>query len=46
MNGVSRRQSDILLQEKKKLLEEYFPKDVLYGTNSPYLQKIFGKPQR
>ena len=46
MNGVSRQQSDILLQEKKKLLEEYFPKDVLYGTNIPYLQKIFGKPQR
>lgn len=43
MNGLSRQQSDILLQEKKKLLEEYFPKKLLYQTNEPYLQKIFDR---
>ena len=41
MNGLSRQQSDILIQEKKKMLEEYFPKNMLYKTNIPYLQKIF-----
>ena len=43
MNGVSRQQSDILLQEKKKLLEEYYPQNLLYNTNIPYLQKIFDR---
>lgn len=41
MNGLSRQQSDILIQEKKKMLEEYFPKNMLYETDIPYLQKIF-----
>ena len=41
MNGLSRQQSDILIQEKKKMLEEYFPKNMLYETDVPYLQKIF-----
>lgn len=43
MNGISRQTSDILLQEKKKLLEEYFPKNLLYKTNVPYLQDIFDR---
>ena len=43
MNGISRQQSTTLLQEKKKLLEEYFPRDLLYETNVPYLQNIFDK---
>lgn len=43
MNGISRQQSDTLLQEKKKLLEEYFLRDLLYETNVPYLQNIFDK---
>lgn len=43
MNGISRQQSPVLLQEKKKLLEEYFPKNSLYNTQIPYLQKIFDR---
>lgn len=43
MNGISRQNSDILLREKKKLLEEYFPKNMLYHTNIPYLQKVFDR---
>ena len=41
MNGKSRAQTPLLLAEKKKMLEQYFPKTSLYRTNNPYLQKIF-----
>lgn len=43
MNGVSRQPSATLLQEKRRLLEEYFPKKMLYKTQIPYLQKIFDR---
>lgn len=43
MNGISRQQSPALLQEKKRLLEEYFPKKLLYNTQIPYLRKIFDR---
>lgn len=43
MNGISRQNSEVLLQEKKKLLEEYFPKNLLYNTNIPYLQRVFDR---
>ncbi len=43
MNGISRQPSPTLSQEKKKMLEEYFPKTSLYNTQIPYLQKIFDR---
>lgn len=43
MNGKSRQQSSLLLKEKKEMLESYFPKKELYGTDIPYLQQIFDR---
>ena len=43
MNGQSRQQTSLLAAEKKKMLEAYFPKNQLYGTNIAYLQKIFDR---
>ncbi|MDO4183697.1 MAG: glycosyltransferase family 2 protein [Rhodospirillales bacterium] len=43
MNGQSRQQTPTLKAEKKKMLEEYFPKNQLYNTNVPYLQKVFDR---
>ncbi|MBP5399554.1 MAG: glycosyltransferase [Alphaproteobacteria bacterium] len=43
MNGVSRQQTSLLKEEKKKMLEEYFSKNQLYNTDIPYLQKIFDR---
>ena len=43
MNGKSRQQTPLLRKEKRQMLEMYFPKQALYGTNIPYLQQIFDK---
>ncbi len=43
MNGRSRQQTPNLTAEKKKMLEEYFPKRQLYGTKILYLQNIFDR---
>jgi len=43
MNGKSRQQSSLLLKEKKEMLESYFSKKELYGTDIPYLQQIFDR---
>ena len=43
MNGKSRQQSSLLLKEKKEMLESYFPRKKLYGTNIPYLKNIFDR---
>ena len=43
MNGQSRQQTSTLKTEKKKMLEEYFPKKQLYNTNIPYLQQVFDR---
>lgn len=46
MNGVSRFSSERLRQEKIKMLKEYYPETVLYGTDIPYLRNLFGEKQR
>ncbi|MBR3662357.1 MAG: glycosyltransferase [Alphaproteobacteria bacterium] len=43
MNGQSRQQTSSLKSEKKKMLEEYFPKSQLYNTKIPYLQNVFDR---
>lgn len=43
MNGKSQQQTSILKAEKKKMLEEYFPKNQLYNTEIPYLQNVFDR---
>jgi glycosyltransferase involved in cell wall biosynthesis len=41
MNWVSRKNTDELKQEKIKLLKQYYPDEMLYWTNIPYLQELF-----
>ena len=41
MNGISRKKSKTLKQEKIKMLKEYFPNELLYGTDIPYLKELF-----
>ncbi|MBO5038486.1 MAG: glycosyltransferase [Alphaproteobacteria bacterium] len=43
MNGISRFPSQILKEEKIKMLQEYFPKEILYNSELPYLQALFTK---
>lgn len=43
MNGISRLTSSELKAEKKKMLEQYFPREKLYNTSVPYLQKVFDR---
>lgn len=42
MNGVSRFPSELLKKEKIKMLKEYYPAEVLYNSDKPYLQSLFG----
>ncbi len=43
MNGISRLSTEALKQEKIKMLEKYYPKDLLHHSELPYLQALFAK---
>ena len=43
MNGVSRLSTEALKQEKIKMLEKYYPKELLCHSDLPYLQALFAK---
>jgi len=43
MNGVSRNKSQLLKDEKIKMLKQYFSDDKLYNSDIPYLQELFDK---
>lgn len=46
MNGVSRFSSECLKQEKIRMLKEYYPEKLLYGSDIPYLRNLFGREGR
>lgn len=46
MNGISRQASPLLQAEKIKMLEQYYPKQLLQNSELPYLQSLFGKNTR
>lgn len=41
MNGMSRLPTELLKQEKMKMLEQYFDKTMLQTSPLPYLQKLY-----
>lgn len=41
MNGMSRLPTELLKQEKMKMLEQYFDKNMLQTSPLPYLQKLY-----
>lgn len=43
MNGISRFPSELLKQEKIKMLKEYYPASSLYNSGLPYLQSLFDR---
>lgn len=43
MNGVSRNKSQLLKDEKIKMLKQYFSDDKLYNSDIPYLQELCDK---
>lgn len=46
MNGISRLPTELLKQEKIRMLEQYFDKDMLRTSDLPYLKTLFDRHHR